>query len=215
MHPAPKTVTVSLTTTTTTDDTDEDEDRNDDDENEENEEEKAKKEVVAGGSVLGLSKKDAMVRRQELLQGGLGEALIALCKESGPALIRTQYASLMVEEVLCGGGGGALEGVVGVEAVDAVHDAILNAALTEKREDEGEDTGTESVLLCSYFGSRAVRRVVLAGAVEPAAQRFTEKLWNRVLKGRCKELYESHGAKVIAAVVHSGGGELGGRCEGS
>ena len=135
VHPAPKTVTVSLTTTTTTDDTDEDEDRNDDDENEENEEEKAKKEVVAGGSVLGLSKKDAMVRRQELLQGGLGEALIALCKESGPALIRTQYASLMVEEVLCGGGGGALEGVVGVEAVDAVHDAILNAALTEKIED--------------------------------------------------------------------------------
>ena len=148
---------------------------------EEKEEEEGSKAPVLGP--LGVSKKDSLLRRKELLEGGLGEALVTLCAASGAELVCAQYAADVVAEVCRGGQDGVLEQVVGAAAIDAVHDTVIAAAA---KGIESEDGG----LLGSYWGSRA--------------SRFVEKLWSDALKGKCKELKDSHGAKVLAAVVHSG-----------
>ena len=163
---------------------------------EEKEEEEGSKAPVLGP--LGVSKKDSLLRRKELLEGGLGEALVTLCAASGAELVCAQYAADVVAEVCRGGQDGVLEQVVGAAAIDAVHDTVIAAAA---KGIESEDGG----LLGSYWGSRAVRRLILASSAEgECASRFVEKLWSDALKGKCKELKDSHGAKVLAAVVHSG-----------
>lgn len=150
---------------------------------------------------LGVSKKDPFLRRKELLDSGLGQVLVTLCDESGADLIIAQHAGDVVGEVCRGGNDGVLEAVVGAEAIDAVHNAIVQAAAKSLEE---EDSG----VLGSYFGSRVVRRLVLSSTEEgPAgkiAARFTRALWEKALKGKCKTLHTSHAAKVLAAVVHSG-----------
>ncbi|KAL4527235.1 hypothetical protein Ndes2437A_g02409 [Nannochloris sp. 'desiccata'] len=150
---------------------------------------------------LGVSKKDPFLRRKELLDGGLGQVLVTLCAESGADLIVAQHAGDVVGEVCRGGNDGVLEAVVGADAIDAVHDAIVEAAANTLEE---ENSG----VLGSYFGSRVVRRLVLSSTEEglagKIAQRFTQALWEKALKGKCKKLRVSHAAKVLAAVVHSG-----------
>lgn len=150
---------------------------------------------------LGVSKKDPFLRRKELLDGGLGQVLVTLCAESGADLIVAQHAGDVVGEVCRGGNDGVLEAVVGADAIDAVHDAIVEAAANSLEE---ENSG----VLGSYFGSRVVRRLVLSSTEEglagKIAQRFTQALWEKALKGKCKKLRVSHAAKVLAAVVHSG-----------
>jgi len=176
---------------------------NSEDEEEEEEEEEggfgAAQKLSAGP--LGVSKKDPFLRRKELLDSGLGQVLVTLCAESGADLIIAQHAGDVVGEVCRGGNDGVLEAVVGAEAIDAVHDAIVEAAANSLEE---KDSG----VLGSYFGSRVVRRLVLSSTEEgPAgkiAQRFTQALWEKALKGKCKKLHTSHAAKVLAAVVHSG-----------
>ena len=149
---------------------------------------------------LGVSKKDPILRRKEVLDGGLGKDLVSLCAESGAELITTQHAGDVVVEVCRGGEDGVLEEVVGAAEIDAVHAAIAEAAAAGI---EAENGG----LLGSYFGSRAVRRLVLGAADEGAsgkiAKRFVEQLWSKALKGECKTLQEGHAAKVLAAVLHS------------
>ncbi len=62
-----------------------------------------------GLRVLGLSKKDAVLRRRELLGSGpssLGAALAGACAAQAGALLRSQHACDVVVEVACGGDGG-------------------------------------------------------------------------------------------------------------
>ena len=66
---------------------------------------------------------------------------------------------------------------------------------------EGEEGGGA---LGSYYGSRALRRLVLASKDDAAARRFVDALWVGALKGRCVALHKTHAAKVLAAVVHGG-----------
>lgn len=171
-----------------------------DSESEDEGDEEAGNKTPAAGP-LGVSKKDPLLRRKELLDGGLGKDLVALCAASGAELLGTQHAGDVVVEVCRGSEDGVLEEVVGTAEIDAVHAAIIDAAAAGN---DAEDGG----LLGSYFGSRAVRRLVLGaaddGAAGKAAARFVEQLWSKALKGRCKALRETHAAKVLAAVLHSG-----------
>lgn len=148
---------------------------------------------------LGESKKDPILRRRELLENGtLGKALVNVCKESASDLVASQYASDVVVEVCTGGKDNVLENVVGAEEIDAVHRMIVDAA---KEGLEKDDLG----VLGSYYGSRALRRLVLASQEKQgAATRFVDSLWKEVLQGKCVELHTTHAAKVLAAVVHSG-----------
>jgi len=59
-------------------------------------------------------------------------------------------------------------------------------------------------VLEDYFGSRALRRVVLASNNDDTAKELVEKLWKGALTGKCKEVYKGHGAKVVAALVCCG-----------
>jgi pumilio family protein 6 len=200
MHPAEKILTQAGGGKTKEDGDADGAEENDEEEEEEEEEGVGAAQKLAVGP-LGVSKKDPFLRRKELLDGGLGQVLVTLCAESGADLIIAQHAGEVVGEVCRGGNDGVLEAVVGAEAIDAVHAAIVEAAANSLEE---ENSG----LLGSYFGSRVVRRLILSSSEEgetgKIAQRFTQALWDKALKGKCKQLHESHAAKVLAAVVHSG-----------
>jgi pumilio family protein 6 len=201
MHPAEKILTQAGGASKDEDTKEEAENEEEDGEEEEEEEEGVGAAQKLSAGPLGVSKKDPFLRRKELLDGGLGQVLVTLCAESGADLIIAQHAGDVVGEVCRGGNDGVLEAVVGAEAIDAVHAAIVEAA-GNSLEEENEG------VLGSYFGSRVVRRLILSSSEDgPAgkiAQRFTQELWNKALKGKCKQLHESHAAKVLAAVVHCG-----------
>jgi pumilio family protein 6 len=63
-------------------------------------------------------------------------------------------------------------------------------------------------VLSNFFGSRALRRLVLAsgdgGPSGAAAAAFTQKLWSGALQGRCAQWVDSHAAKVLAALLQCG-----------
>lgn len=160
--------------------------------------------AVRPSGPLGLSKKDANLRRKELLVGsGLGKALVTLCTDSAAELLATQHAADILIEVCRGGEGGLLEELVGEESIDEVQAATVAAAVAKS----GSDESNGEQLLQNFFGSRALRRLVLAskdeGRAGNAAQRFVKLLWDRALKGRCAELHASHAAKILGAVVLS------------
>ncbi len=170
---------------------------------------------------LGLSKKDPDVRRKELLAGGapasLAAALCALCAQQAGQLVRSQHGSDILVEVCRGGEGGLLLECLGDDAADqlaAVHDALVAAvaggseqAAAEEEEEEGGQQQQEPVLP-HFFGSRALRRLVLAsndgGAAGEAVAAFAGKLWRGALAGSCKQWVDTHAAKVLAAVLHCG-----------
>jgi pumilio family protein 6 len=188
----------------------EEEGEGEEEEGEEEEDDEGSLPRLAAGP-LGASKKAPDVRRRELLGGGLGAKLVALCAESAPAWIATQHAADVVLEVCRGGEGGVLEAAVGAAAVDAVHAALVAAAAQPRGEaaEQGEGrAGGGAHVLESYWGSRALRRLVLAsadgGPAGEAAARFVAALWSGALKGRCAEFVGTHAAKVLAAVVLGG-----------
>lgn len=172
---------------------------------------------------LGVSKKDSTTRRRELFGSGptgLGGALCALCASRADELLRSQAACDIVVEVCRGGEGGLLAECAGEEAVTAVHEAVAAAVGEGAAAGEGEGEGEEP-LLVHYFGSRALRRLVLssaapaagagaeqgadAGAAEALATRCVEALWAEGgLRGSCKRWVGGHAAKVLAALVKCG-----------
>lgn len=167
---------------------------------------------------LGISKKDPQVRRRELLGSGgsssLAAALVQLCTQRAPQLIRSQHGSDILVEVCRGGEGGLLEECLeGASAgIQEVHDALVAAAAgtasacgDENDEDEEAAASEQDPVLSHYFGSRALRRLVLAaGEGGAAAAACTRKLWSGALQGRCKDWVDTHAAKVLAALMHCG-----------
>jgi pumilio family protein 6 len=67
-------------------------------------------------------------------------------------------------------------------------------------------------ILESYFGSRALRRLVLAscetGAGSEGAKAFVSLMWNKGLQGKCSSWAGTHADKVLAALVHCGVAEV-------
>jgi hypothetical protein len=158
---------------------------------------------------LGVSKKDPDVRRRELLAGGLGAALAALCAAEAGTLLASQHAAPVVAEVCCGGEGGLLEEVVGAPALDAVHAAVAAAAACAAPAGApAAGAAAASPLLEDFFGSRALRRLAVGTAAPgregAAAARAVDALWAGALRGRCAELAGTHAAKILAAVALSG-----------
>lgn len=138
---------------------------------------------------MGVSKKADDVRRKELFSGGLWEELSSTLIESAAEFLCKRYASDVIVESCIGGRGSFIESTG--NSLDTLHEAVVNAA--------GD-------ALTDYFGSRALRRIILASqsSDEACAKKFTKLLWKKVLKGRCDELKESHAAKIIAALIQCG-----------
>ncbi|KAG2439363.1 hypothetical protein HXX76_004722 [Chlamydomonas incerta] len=181
----------------------------------------------AGGErVLGSSKKDPAIRRRELLGSGpksLSAALTAVVAGAAVALVRSPHSCELVVEVARGGEGGLLA-ELDAAGVGAVQEALVEDAARSPDEvaeaagasigDEEEAQGAvpspaaaEHVFL-NFFSSRALRRLVLAAAEEEggggAAAGFAKQLWDRAVKGRCKQWVGTHAEKVLAALLHCG-----------
>lgn len=141
--------------------------------------------------------------------------------------MRDQQACDIVVEVVRGARDGLLADVCAA-GVESVREALITECLKTKAQleaeaeeaaaegsgDDGENaqpassSGAVEPLLTHYFGSRALRRLVLMSAEEGpsggAARDFTSALWQRVLSKRCKALAGSHADKVLAALLHCG-----------
>ncbi len=146
---------------------------------------------------LGLSKKDDLLRRQEILKDGLWKSISAVLEESAADLLNKQFASDVVVEACIGGDDNVLEETFGnADAVNSVHEAVIGAISSNQE------------ILESYFGSRAIRRVVLAssGSTGSGATRFTERLYDEIVKGKAAKLKTTHAGKIIAALVVCGCG---------
>ncbi|KAL4423682.1 hypothetical protein ABPG75_000983 [Micractinium tetrahymenae] len=172
---------------------------------------------------LGASKKDPLVRRRELLSGSgsgsLAAALAQMCAEQAGKLIRSQHGSDVLVEVCRGGEDGVLESCLegaGTSLAD-VHDTLVAAiagsssdaaAASQEDGEEEEAAGEQEPVLPHFFGSRALRRLVLAssdgGSSGAAAGAFAGKLWAGALRGRCKQWVGTHAEKVLAALVQCG-----------
>lgn len=186
-----------------------DEDCEDDEEgSSSSDEETGKLSAEQTSEVLGLSKKDQFLRRKEILQGSLGKALIELCSKSTKALFSESAhgADLLMEVIFGGGPDGVLSEAVGENSIHQVQD-ILVGVLKE----DISSTEDDNYILSSYFGSRALRRALLAlpphssstSQALPLSARFVNKLWEDVVQGHLKQLINTHAAKVLAAILHS------------
>eukprot|EP00878_Enallax_costatus_P018010 GHUV01018936.1.p1 GENE.GHUV01018936.1~~GHUV01018936.1.p1 ORF type:complete len:698 (+),score=293.25 GHUV01018936.1:365-2458(+) len=181
---------------------------------------------------LGESKKAADVRRRELLgsgKGSLSEALLQLCAAQGGELLRSQVGGDVVVEVARGAAGGLLWQLdqAGVERVHAAvvqelaHDCSTSKPAPsgrqqQKSKQKGQSAGMgadqqqqeQEPLLTHYFGSRHLRRLLLAGSSQGAdgegARAFAQQLWAGALKGQCKQLVGTHAEKVLGAVLLCG-----------
>ncbi|KAK9908988.1 hypothetical protein WJX75_005639 [Coccomyxa subellipsoidea] len=148
--------------------------------------------------VQGSSKKDAGLRRQELLgsgKGSLATELTAACAANAAKLLINPKGCDLMVEAACGAEGGLLIDAC-PEGVAAVQDAIVSAT--------GEEPSTSERVMENYFGSRALKKLIGRGqgsdrdAIE--ARKFASKLWESSFKGRCGDLLSGHAAKVLAAV---------------
>ena len=152
------------------------------------------------------------MRRRELLggAGGLAVALTTLCMEHAETLMRSAHASEIVVEVCRGGQSGMLvECLPKGSTLSAVHDALVAAVV-------GDSAGCSTAakpehqepVLTHFFGSRALRRLVLASCADDAsgasAAAFVGKMWVGVLEGRCQHWIDTHAAKVLAALLECG-----------
>lgn len=162
------------------------------------------------------------MRRRELLGGGgggasLAAALVQLCAERAGELIRSQHGSDVLVEVCRGGEGGLLEGCLegaGASLAD-VHDALVaavacgaDATAAAAPQQDGQQGRQEEPVLSHFFGSRALRRLVLAsgdgGGSGAAAGAFAAKLWAGALRGHCRQWVGTHAEKVLAALAQCG-----------
>lgn len=140
---------------------------------------------------LGVSKKDEITRRKELLEGGLATALLKECMESTKEYLTSQYSCDILVEMCTGGQNTILFNVLGEKAIDELHNAVVEAA---------------SSSLTDYYASRSLRRIILTSSATDGniAAKFSHLLWSKTLKGKSKELMETHAAKIVAALLHSG-----------
>ena len=171
----------------------------------------------------------------------VGGALVAeVCGRAGE-LIRSQLGGDVLVEVVRGGAGGVLWGSQ-EQGVRAVHEALVGEVAEKRSSSSHAAAGAEGGggqkkgkkrkgavpaadgeggeeqqqeqdhVLVSYFGSRALRRLVLASCEEgeggEGAKAFVELMWKKGLQGQCSSWVGTHADKVLAALVHCGVGEV-------
>ncbi|KAK9844997.1 hypothetical protein WJX74_009447 [Apatococcus lobatus] len=163
---------------------------------------------------MGISKKEPLVRIQELLgqgNGSLAQGLTLLASLKGPALLRHAAASDVAVEIARGGEHGFLGGADNAHLA-AMHTAVVEAA-AEPRQSATADAPKdakpgEQHIMEDYYSSRALRSLVLMsrqpGAAGETACSFAAALWAGALKGRCNLWVGTHGEKVLAAVLSCG-----------
>jgi pumilio family protein 6 len=156
---------------------------------------------------LGESKKAADVRRRELLGSGrssLSGGVVQLCALQASELLQSPVGSEVLVEVARGAAGGLLWQLQ-QEGVQAVHAALVQRVQADVSGVQQE--GSEP-LLTHYYGSRGLRRLLLAGEAAGAdgeeARAFAQQLWSDALQGHCQQLVGSHADKVLAALLHCG-----------
>mmetsp|Transcript_35571 Transcript_35571/g.78981 ORF Transcript_35571/g.78981 Transcript_35571/m.78981 type:complete len:822 (-) Transcript_35571:289-2754(-) len=182
---------------------------------EDEEEDEGEEAAPQGPRVLGLSKKDPLLRRKELLGGGgssLAHALTQLCASQAASQLRSPVACNVVVEVARGGEAGLLEELCS-EGVAEVQQAVAELAARTEESEEGpssDEAGpgprVDHVLL-HWYGSRALRRYILLSGDETSTQcavRGVELLWKTALHGKCKRWVGTHADKVLAALLHCG-----------
>lgn len=169
------------------------------------------------GGVLGASKKDALLRRREILAGGLGAALERVLSARADELLRLPEAGAVVVEACGGGAGGALALALGEEKVEGLQRAVVGALKGEgSQEESGVEGPARPALLEDYWASRTLRRVLLLWGGEEGEEAarlqegFVERVWEEAVRPRCAQLVKGHAAKVVAALAQAAGGEVRG-----
>ncbi|KAK9864425.1 hypothetical protein WJX84_008225 [Apatococcus fuscideae] len=162
---------------------------------------------------MGVSKKEPLVRIQELLgqgTGSLAQGLTALASQKAPALLRHTAASDVAVEIARGGEHGFL-GEAESAQVAAVHAAIVEAAAAPRSSpstSEDSKQKGEQHILEDYYSSRALRQLLLSsqrpGPAASTACCFAASLWSGALRGKCKMWVGTHGEKVLAALLSCG-----------
>ncbi|KAA8548976.1 hypothetical protein F0562_000660 [Nyssa sinensis] len=97
---------------------------------------KANRSMGSGESVhlMEGGKKDPFLRRQELLvDSGLAESLVDICKDSAAELLKSNFGKDVIYEVATGGAGGILHATLDVK-LDSLHEAIASLLLKGKCE---------------------------------------------------------------------------------
>lgn len=148
---------------------------------------------------LGLSKKDPVVRRRELLgsgKGSLAAGLLSAASDAAAALLHGKNSGELVTELVRGGSDGLLQEAE-PDALASLHDAVVDLA-AQPLEAAGDDH-----VLTEFYSSRTLRHLVLSSA-DGSAVPFIEKLWARVFNDHCKQYLGSHAEKVLSALLECG-----------
>ena len=151
--------------------------------------------------IVGASKKEDGVRRQELLcegEGSLEEALLQLCTTEAGVLLKCRRGSNVLVEVARGAEGGLLDG----DRVRDVHRAIVDACADE-------------TFLSDRISKGAIVRIVHASTLDEnggAAKAFCKALWKGVFRGRCQKWIEAKTLSIVVALMTCGSASVRSAC---
>lgn len=175
--------------------------------------------------VLGLSKKDPLSRRRELLASGgkdsFAASLLRACTPVAGALLRGPVTCDLIVEAARGGEGALLQEIAPTELTQ-LHDAIVaeaardDADVAAQAPVDAEEAGPAAAppaehIFTQFYSSRALRRLLLASADDGPAAPATAlavKLWSGACAGRCRRWVGGHGEKVLAALLHCASPEV-------
>ncbi|CAH2053520.1 unnamed protein product [Thlaspi arvense] len=143
---------------------------------------------------VGGSKKDPLLRRQELLvKSGLAERLIDVCVENAEEFLKSNVGKEVMYEVARGGADGILLPSLS-EKLRVLHEAIASVAAKPKSQ---EPEKKSEHILEDFHSSRTIRRLVLDC---PA---FASILFNNALSGKCRMWAQGHCSKILSAFLET------------
>jgi len=135
-----------------------------------------------------------------------------VCDSHIDELTSSAHGTDLLFEVLRGGEDGLLASCVGDKRIKAVQSALIGFIASSASAGNGESPLEE------YFCSRMLKRLLVLGSAsrEPEeaggvastdaelVQYFAADLWKKLVKGQCAALFETHAAKVLAALMFCG-----------
>ncbi|KAL1223697.1 Pumilio-like protein 24 [Cardamine amara subsp. amara] len=143
---------------------------------------------------VAVSKKDPLVRRQELLvNSGLAERLIDVCTENAEEFLMSNFGKEVMYEVAVGGSDGILCPSLS-EKLCELYEAITSVAAKPKPE---EPEKISEHILENFHSSRTIRRLVLDC---PA---FASILFKKALSGNCRSWAQGHCSKILSAFLET------------
>eukprot|EP01023_Acetabularia_acetabulum_P019498 TRINITY_DN19938_c0_g1_i5.p1 TRINITY_DN19938_c0_g1~~TRINITY_DN19938_c0_g1_i5.p1 ORF type:complete len:478 (+),score=69.06 TRINITY_DN19938_c0_g1_i5:736-2169(+) len=146
--------------------------------------------------ILGLSKKDDLVRRTELLQDSktnLLQKMFDLCIEKPKYMLTTRYCDYFIQELCIGGKDGFLVDLSN-DQIDKLHDAICQIVDAETMDE--------------FFGNRSLGYMVSQdgadGTQKGASRSFAKKMWQNCIQTNCQKYFTRHAQKVFAGLCVCG-----------